>query len=99
LYLSIIGNASYGWNLGTDIDEGSEIALQLLNKTHNLSTLLVYNNKQNRVLSLNIITREDRFAYYCNPPFQIIRGGNKGTIRKVSNLEKKRLTRTQFWRS
>jgi 23S rRNA (adenine1618-N6)-methyltransferase len=77
-----------------DIDEKAvKIALQLLNKTHNLSTLLVYNNKQNRVLSLkNIITREDRFTFtICNPPFhKSLEEATKGTIRKVSNLESKK---------
>jgi 23S rRNA A1618 N6-methylase RlmF len=59
-----------------------KIALQL-NKTHNLSTLLVYNNKQNRVLSLKIITREDRFTFTICPPFhKSLEEATKGTIRK-----------------
>jgi 23S rRNA A1618 N6-methylase RlmF len=49
-----MGNASYGWNFVGDIDERQLKSALLLNKTHNLSTLLVYNNKQNRVLSLKI---------------------------------------------
>ncbi|MEO8253883.1 MAG: 23S rRNA (adenine(1618)-N(6))-methyltransferase RlmF [Flavobacterium sp.] len=93
----IIGNTVYDWSfVGTDIDERA---------LDNCSKIIEENPKLIEVISLqqqleprfifkNIITPEDKFAFtICNPPFhRSAEEANKGSVRKVNNLNNKRVS-------
>jgi 23S rRNA (adenine1618-N6)-methyltransferase len=63
LYLSIIGNASYGWNfVGTDIDEGSENCTAIIEQNPQLvDAISLQQQTESRFIFKNIIL-EDRFT-------------------------------------
>ncbi|AOZ98322.1 23S rRNA (adenine(1618)-N(6))-methyltransferase RlmF [Flavobacterium commune] len=94
----IIGNGVYNWNfVGTDIDEKA---------LNNCSEIIEANPKLIEAISLqqqleprfvfkNIITPEDKFAFtICNPPFhKSAEDASKGSLRKVNNLQDKKVTK------
>ena len=91
----IIGNGSYGWSfVGTDIDEN---AIQnckkiIQNNTKLVDVISLQLQTESRFIFKNIITSEDRFAFtICNPPFhKSPEDANKGTLRKISNLNQQK---------
>ena len=91
----IIGNGSYGWSfVGTDIDEN---AIQnckkiIQNNTKLVDVISLQLQTESRFIFKNIITPEDRFAFtICNPPFhKSPEDANKGTLRKISNLNQQK---------
>lgn len=91
----IIGNGSYGWSfVGTDIDEN---AIQnckkiIQNNTKLVDVISLQLQIESRFIFKNIITPEDRFAFtICNPPFhKSPEDANKGTLRKISNLNQQK---------
>ena len=91
----IIGNGSYGWSfVGTDIDEN---AIQnckkiIQNNTKLVDVISLQLQTESRFIFKNIITPEDRFAFtICNPPFHKSQeDANKGTLRKISNLNQQK---------
>lgn len=94
----IIGNGAYNWSfVGTDIDEKA---------LNNCSEIIEANPKLIEAISLqqqleprfvfkNIITPEDKFAFtICNPPFhKSAEEASKGSLRKVNNLQDKKVTK------
>lgn len=94
----IIGNGVYNWSfVGTDIDEKA---------LNNCSEIIEANPKLIEAISLqqqleprfvfkNIITPEDKFAFtICNPPFhKSAEDASKGSLRKVNNLQDKKVTK------
>ena len=91
----IIGNGSYGWSfVGTDIDEN---AIQnckkiIQNNSKLIDVISLQLQTESRFIFKNIITPEDRFAFtICNPPFHKSQEeAYKGTLRKISNIKKKK---------
>lgn len=91
----IVGNSSYGWSfVGTDIDE---IAIQnckkiIRNNSKLIDVISLQLQTEPRFIFKNIITPEDKFAFtICNPPFhKSEEEANKGTLRKISNLNQKK---------
>ena len=91
----IIGNGSYGWSfVGTDIDEN---AIQnckkiIQNNTKLVDVISLQLQMESRFIFKNIITPEDKFAFtICNPPFHKSQeDANKGTLRKISNLNQQK---------
>ena len=91
----IIGNGSYGWSfVGTDIDEN---AIQnckkiIQNNTKLVDLISLQLQMESRFIFKNIITPEDKFTFtICNPPFHKSQeDANKGTLRKISNLNQQK---------
>ena len=91
----IIGNSTYNWSfVGTDIDEN---AIQnckkiIQNNSQLMDTISLQLQAESRFIFKNIITPEDRFAFtICNPPFhKSEEEANKGTLRKISNLNQQK---------
>ena len=94
----IIGNSTYNWSfVGTDIDEN---AIQnckkiIQNNSQLMDTISLQLQAESRFIFKNIITPEDRFAFtICNPPFhKSEEEANKGTLRKISNLNQQKTTK------
>ena len=91
----IIGNGSYGWSfVGTDIDEN---AIQnckkiIQNNTKLVDVISLQLQTESRFIFKNIIAPEDKFTFtICNPPFHKSQeDANKGTLRKISNLNQQK---------
>lgn len=91
----IIGNSTYNWSfVGTDIDEN---AIQnckkiIQNNPQLMDAISLQLQAESRFIFKNIITPEDRFAFtICNPPFhKSEEEANKGTLRKISNLNQQK---------
>jgi len=94
----IIGNSTYNWSfVGTDIDEN---AIQnckkiIQNNPQLMDAISLQLQAESRFIFKNIITPEDRFAFtICNPPFhKSEEEANKGTLRKISNLNQQKTTK------
>jgi 23S rRNA (adenine1618-N6)-methyltransferase len=94
----IIGNSTYDWSfVGTDIDES---AIQnckkiIQNNPQLMDVISLQLQTEARFIFKNIITPEDRFAFtICNPPFhKSEEEANKGTLRKISNLNQQKTTK------
>lgn len=93
----IIGNHEYDWSfVGTDIDEN---ALQnckkiIENNPKLIDAVSLQLQIESRYIFKNIILPEDKFSFtICNPPFHNSQEeAKKAALRKVNNLEDKKLT-------
>ncbi len=93
----IIGNKEYGWSfIGADVDPVSIAnARQIVESNPHLKGLveLRLQTNENQIFR-GIIGDEFIDLTICNPPFHAsIADANAGTLRKLSNLNKKRITK------
>jgi 23S rRNA (adenine1618-N6)-methyltransferase len=93
----ILGNAVYGWSfVGTDIDEKAiQNCKQIIEKNPKLiDAVSLQLQTEPRFIFKNIMEPEDKFAFtICNPPFHNSKEeATKVAVRKVNNLENKRIT-------
>lgn len=97
----IIGNTSYKWQFtGTDIDPKSIASSQKIIDNNSILTnkiTLQFQKKSNAIFR-GIIRPEDKFDLtICNPPFHSSAAeAHNGTIRKVKNLNGKRVKNPQL---
>ncbi|SHH23768.1 23S rRNA (adenine(1618)-N(6))-methyltransferase RlmF [Flavobacterium defluvii] len=94
LIYPILGNSIYKWTfVGTDIDKKAiENCSKIIEANSKLTDAIsLQQQTEPRFIFKNIIIPEDRFAFtICNPPFHALaEEANKGTSRKVSNLNPK----------
>ncbi|GIZ10112.1 23S rRNA (adenine(1618)-N(6))-methyltransferase RlmF [Flavobacterium sp. UMI-01] len=97
----ILGNAIYDWSfVGTDIDEKalSNCSAIIEANPKLIDAISLQQQIESRFIFKNIITPEDRFAFtISNPPFhKSAEEASKGNLRKISNLENKKATKTQL---
>lgn len=90
----ILGNAIYNWSfVATDIDKKAiENCSKIIeNNPKLIDSISLQQQTESRFIFKNIITQEDRFAFtMCNPPFHSsAEEANKGSIRKIKNLNPK----------
>lgn len=88
----IIGHSAYGWSfVATDIDEKAIAnCVAIIDENPKLQDAISLQQQMNsRYIFKDIIQAEDKFAFtLCNPPFHSSEEeANKGTIRKINNLE------------
>lgn len=93
----ILGNAVYDWSfVGTDIDEKAiQNCKQIIEKNPKLiDAVSLQLQTEPRFIFKNIMEPEDKFAFtICNPPFHNSKEeATKVAVRKVNNLENKRIT-------
>lgn len=94
----IIGNTEYGWSfVGSDIDPGAiQSAAKIVASNASLKGHIELRLQPNaRDIFQGIIRSDDRFDLtICNPPFHSsLQEAQAGTLRKLSNLNRKRVTR------
>ena len=94
----LIGNAAYQWSfVATDIDETSlnNCCKIIEDNPQLIEVISLQQQLEPRYIFKNIITPQDRFAFtICNPPFhKSADEANKGSLRKVNNLENKKQTK------
>ena len=91
----IIGNSTYGWSfIGTDIDsKGIEAAQKIVTSNPSLHGKVEFRlqQKPEQIFS-GILKVEEKVDFtICNPPFHATQAeAEAGTLRKLSNLKKKR---------
>ncbi len=95
----IIGNAEYGWTfVGSDIDaKALDSANKIVEVNPQLKGKIVLHLQQNpKYIFSGIIRKNERFdVCICNPPFHSSADdARKGTLRKLKNLKKKKVTKT-----
>ncbi len=94
----ILGNKEYGWSfVGSDVDRvaiqsATEIVEANLHLKGNVKLRLQENSK---VIFRGIIRNDEHFDLtICNPPFHAsLEAAQTGTLRKLSNLNHKRITK------
>ena len=97
----IIGHSEYGWKfMGSDIDPiAIESAKKIvsLNPTLNKNIELRLQTNPNNIFE-GIIQKNERIdVTMCNPPFHTTQAeAQKGTMRKLSNLKGKKLTKAEL---
>lgn len=97
----IIGNSAYGWSfIGSDIDpKGIEAAEQIIAANTSLigKVELRLQPKPDHIFS-DILNKDERIDLsICNPPFHATQAeAEAGTLRKLSNLKKKRVKKPQL---
>ncbi|KFF06236.1 23S rRNA (adenine(1618)-N(6))-methyltransferase RlmF [Flavobacterium reichenbachii] len=94
LIYPILGYAVYDWSfVGTDIDKKAiENCSKIIEANPKLIDVIsLQQQTEARFIFKNIITPEDRFTFtICNPPFHAsVEEANKGTVRKIGNLNPK----------
>ncbi|NRT12823.1 23S rRNA (adenine(1618)-N(6))-methyltransferase RlmF [Flavobacterium sp. 14A] len=94
----LLGNATYGWSfVGTDIDEKAiDNCMTIIeNNPRLIDVLSLQQQTSARFIFKNIITPQDKFAFtICNPPFHSSQlEAEKGSLRKVNNLQDKKTTK------
>jgi 23S rRNA (adenine1618-N6)-methyltransferase len=94
----IIGNIEYGWMfIGSDIDEDAiNAAASIIEQNKPLVANIELRLQQNRNDIFNGVINRDEFidVTICNPPFHASAAeARKGTIRKISNLKKKTVSK------
>ncbi|NRT16802.1 23S rRNA (adenine1618-N6)-methyltransferase [Flavobacterium sp. 28A] len=94
----LLGNATYGWSfVGTDIDEKALESCSAIieNNPKLIDAISLQQQVSSRFIFKDIITPEDRFAFtICNPPFHSSQmEAEKGSLRKVNNLQDKKTTK------
>ncbi|MFY0481537.1 23S rRNA (adenine(1618)-N(6))-methyltransferase RlmF [Flavobacterium sp. PLA-1-15] len=94
----IIGHSAYGWSfVATDIDEKAiDNCAMIIDHNPSLQEAISLQQQLNsRYIFKDIIQPEDRFAFtLCNPPFHSSEEeANKGTIRKINNLQNTKTTK------
>lgn len=97
----IIGNAEYDWQfVGTDIDSSAlENADKIVQNNPSLKgriELRLQNNKAN--IFKGVVSKNEYFdIVICNPPFHSsAEEAQRGTLRKLSNLKGKRVTKASL---
>ncbi|MFV1449190.1 23S rRNA (adenine(1618)-N(6))-methyltransferase RlmF [Maribacter sp. HS] len=92
----IIGNSAYGWSfLGSDIDpKAIEAAQKIVENNANLTGKVKFRlqEKPEHIFS-GILKADEKVDFtICNPPFHANQAeAEAGTLRKLSNLKKKRI--------
>ena len=94
----LLGNAVYGWSfVGTDIDEKAIDSCMTIieNNPRLIDVISLQQQTSARFIFKNIITPQDKFAFtICNPPFHSSQiEAEKGSLRKVNNLQDKKTTK------
>lgn len=94
----LLGNAAYGWSfVGTDIDEKAIDSCMTIieNNPRLIDVISLQQQTSARFIFKNIITPQDKFAFtICNPPFHSSQiEAEKGSLRKVNNLQDKKTTK------
>lgn len=94
----LLGNAVYGWSfVGTDIDEKAiDSCMTIIENNPSLIDVISLQQQTSaRFIFKNIITPQDKFAFtICNPPFHSSQiEAEKGSLRKVNNLQDKKTTK------
>lgn len=93
----ILGNAIYDWSfVGTDTDKKAiENCSKIIEANPRfIESISLQQQTESRFIFKNIITPEDKFTFtMCNPPFHASAAeANKGTLRKINNLNPKEKT-------
>ncbi|WP_339626143.1 23S rRNA (adenine(1618)-N(6))-methyltransferase RlmF [uncultured Maribacter sp.] len=97
----IIGNSTYGWSfIGTDIDsKGIEAAQKIVTSNPSLHGKVEFRlqQKPEQIFS-GILKVEEKVDFtICNPPFHATQAeAEAGTLRKLSNLKKKRVKKAEL---
>ncbi|MBK9248717.1 MAG: 23S rRNA (adenine(1618)-N(6))-methyltransferase RlmF [Ignavibacteria bacterium] len=94
----IIGHREYGWSfIGSDIDQVAlSSASEIIEKNSNLKGKIELRLQKNaNDIFHGIIQQDERFTLtICNPPFHAsFEEAQAGTLRKLSNLHQKRITK------
>jgi 23S rRNA (adenine1618-N6)-methyltransferase len=97
----IIGNSAYGWSfIGTDIDQnGIEAAQKIVTSNPSLHGKVEFRlqPKPEHIFSGILKTNEKVDLTICNPPFHATQAeAEAGTLRKLSNLKKKRVKKAEL---
>ncbi|SIQ03582.1 23S rRNA (adenine(1618)-N(6))-methyltransferase RlmF [Maribacter ulvicola] len=97
----IIGHSSYGWSfIGSDIDpKAIEIAQKIVTSNPSLHGKVEcrHQPKPEHIFSGIIDTDEKIDLTICNPPFHATQAeAEAGTLRKLSNLKKKRVKKPEL---
>lgn len=95
----IIGSTEYGWHFtGSDVEpEAIKAAATIVEKNLTLKTKIELRLQQNASDIFNGILQADDFfdVTICNPPFHAsFEEAQAGTLRKLSNLNHKKITKT-----
>lgn len=98
LVYPIIGTKEYGWSfIGTDVDPVSIAnANRIIDENPRLQGLVECRLQPNETDIFRGIIKSDEFIdlTICNPPFHSsLAEANSGTLRKLSNLKKKKITK------
>ncbi|WP_339652745.1 23S rRNA (adenine(1618)-N(6))-methyltransferase RlmF [uncultured Maribacter sp.] len=97
----IIGNSAYGWSfIGTDIDKkGIEVAKKIVDTNPSLIGKVEFRlqPKPEHIFS-GVLKAEEKVDFtICNPPFHATQAeAEAGTLRKLSNLKKKRVKKAEL---
>ncbi|MEP2240394.1 MAG: 23S rRNA (adenine(1618)-N(6))-methyltransferase RlmF [Maribacter sp.] len=97
----IIGNSSYGWSfIGSDIDKTAiEVAEKIVKMNSGLNGKVKFRHqpKPEHIFSGILNTNEKVDFTICNPPFHATKAeAEAGTLRKLSNLKKKRVKKAEL---
>ncbi|MDF4201443.1 23S rRNA (adenine(1618)-N(6))-methyltransferase RlmF [Maribacter sp. SA7] len=97
----IIGNSSYGWSfIGSDIDKiAIEAAEKIVKMNSGLNGKVKFRHqpKPEHIFSGILNTNEKVDFTICNPPFHATKAeAEAGTLRKLSNLKKKRVKKAEL---
>ncbi|MEP2280243.1 23S rRNA (adenine(1618)-N(6))-methyltransferase RlmF [Maribacter sp.] len=97
----IIGNSSYGWSfIGSDIDKTAiEAAEKIVKMNSGLNGKVKFRHqpKPEHIFSGILNTNEKVDFTICNPPFHATKAeAEAGTLRKLSNLKKKRVKKAEL---
>ncbi len=101
LIYPIIGQKEYGWSfIGTDIDPAAIASAKKIvyrNPTLNGKVEIRHQTNVNSIFEGILHKKEFVDLTICNPPFHAsAKEARKGTLRKLSNLKKRKITRTQL---
>lgn len=94
----IIGHAEYGWSfVGTDVEPlALQSAVNIVEKNPSLTgSIELRLQKKSTDIFKGILQKDERFDLtLCNPPFHTsLEEAQAGTLRKLSNLKGKRITK------
>ena len=97
----IIGNSAYGWSfIATDIDsKGIEAAQKIVTSNPSLHGKVEFRlqQKPEHIFSGILNSNEKVDLTICNPPFHATQAeAEAGTLRKLSNLKKKRVKKAEL---
>lgn len=97
----IIGNSEYGWSfIGTDIDaDAINSANRIINSNPSLKGNIECRLQENPKDFFYGVIRKDEIIdlSICNPPFHAsLEEAQSGTLRKISNLNKKKATEAKL---
>lgn len=97
----IIGSSEYGWHfVGSDVENTAlKSAAIILEKNATLKSKVVLRlQKNDKNILRGIIQKDEKFdVSLCNPPFHSSQtASQEGTLRKLSNLNKKKITKVNL---